>query len=525
VDRLACVDLPAFPLQLLCRRNPAWLQHPVVVVEEDAPQGRILWVNEKARAARILPGHRYAHALTLARDLRAGVVSEREIAGAVQAVCERLRKFSPDVEPCADAPGVFWLGGAGLERLFRTLRQWARSIERELREQGWEVTLAVGYTRFGTYAVARSRPLGVTLFEDAATEHQAARDVPLELLGVDPRLRDHLRRLGVVTVGEFLHLPAGGILERFGAEAHRLHRLAAGDQWDPLRPKAAREPFEERILFDDPELDTGRLLHALERALESMLARMAAERCALTRLFVELTLDHAVHTAHGAGRPRPRPGRPSQYVDSTGPNGQNLRLDSIRPAEPTLDIRTMSRLLELRFEADPPSAGVREALLRAEEIPATREQLELFAQRPRRDLRAANEALARLRAELGDRAVLKAAVRDGHLPEARYSWEPLREVALPRPERDRPRVLIRRIWSRPRMLPPQEHRFRDDGWLLGSIEEGPVIRVLGPYVISGGWWAGDVHREYHFAETRRGDLLWVFYDRRRRRWFHHGRVE
>jgi protein ImuB len=52
-----------------------------------------------------------------------------------------------------------------------------------------------------------------------------------------------------------------------------------------------------------------------------------------------------------------------------------------------------------------------------------------------------------------------------------------------------------------------------------------VIRVLGPYVISGGWWAGDVHREYHFAETRRGDLLWVFYDRRRRRWFHHGRVE
>src|SRR5690348_15413835 len=79
VDRLACVDLPAFPLQLLCRRNPAWAQHPVVVVEEDAPQGRILWVNEKARAARILPGHRYAHGLSLARDLRAGVVSEREI--------------------------------------------------------------------------------------------------------------------------------------------------------------------------------------------------------------------------------------------------------------------------------------------------------------------------------------------------------------------------------------------------------------------------------------------------------------
>ena len=519
MDRLACVDLPAFPLQLLCRRHPAWRQHPVVVVEEDAPQGRILWVNERARAARILPGHRYAHALTLAPDLRAGVVSDNESATAVQAVCERLRKFSPDVAPCADAPGVFWLDGAGLERLFRSMRHWARAIEREQREQGWEVSLVVGFTRFGTYAVARSRPLVVTAFADAGAEHQAARDVPLELLGVDPRLRDHLRRLGVVTVGELLHLPAGGILERFGPEAHLLHRLAAGDQWDPLRPRAAREPFDERILFDDPERDTDRLLHACERALTSLLARMATERCALTRLFVELTLDHSVHAARPAPRPR------SQHVDSQSPGGQALRLDAIRPAEPTLDIRTISRLLRLRFEADPPASAVREVLLRAEETPATREQLELFAQRPRRDLRAANEALARLRAELGDRAVIKAAVRNGHLPEACYAWEPLREMALPRPAPDRPRVLIRRIWSRPRMLPPQEHRFRDDGWLLGSSEEGPVIRVLGPSVISGGWWAGDVHREYHFAETRRGDLLWVFYDRRRRRWFHHGRVE
>jgi protein ImuB len=521
VDRLACVDLPAFPLQLLCRRHPAWAQHPAVVVEEDAPQGRILWVNDKARAARILPGHRYAHALSLAPDLRAGVVSEREIAASVQAVCERLRKFSPDVEPCADAPGVFWLGGAGLERLFRSMRQWARAIERELRDQGWDASLAVGFTRFGTYAVARSRPLGVTLFDDASAEHQAARDVPLELLGVDPRLRDHLRRLGVVTLGEFLHLPAGGILERFGAEAHRLHRLAAGDQWDPLRPKAAREPFEERVLFDDPEQDTGGLLHVCEGALQRLLARMAAERCALTRLFMELTLDRAAEPAGRGHASR----RASQHVDMPGPHGRGLRIDAIRPAEPTLDIRTIMRLLRLRFEADPPASGVRELLLRAEEVPATREQLELFAQRPRRDLRAANEALARLRAELGDRAVVKAAVRDGHLPEARYAWEPLREVALPRPAPDRPRVLIRRIWARPRMLPPQEHRFRDDGWLLGSAEEGPVIRVLGPYIISGGWWAGDVHREYHFAETRRGDLLWVFYDRHRRRWFQHGRVE
>ena len=53
----------------------------------------------------------------------------------------------------------------------------------------------------------------------------------------------------------------------------------------------------------------------------------------------------------------------------------------------------------------------------------------------------------------------------------------------------------------------------------------PVIRFQGPYVVSGGWWNRPIHREYHYAETQKGDLLWVFYDKPRRRWFLHGRVE
>jgi hypothetical protein len=47
--RLACVDLPAFPLQLLLRRHPEWASSPAAVVAEDKPQGLILWVNEKGR--------------------------------------------------------------------------------------------------------------------------------------------------------------------------------------------------------------------------------------------------------------------------------------------------------------------------------------------------------------------------------------------------------------------------------------------------------------------------------------------
>jgi hypothetical protein len=49
--------------------------------------------------------------------------------------------------------------------------------------------------------------------------------------------------------------------------------------------------------------------------------------------------------------------------------------------------------------------------------------------------------------------------------------------------------------------------------------------LQGPYAVSGGWWAREQHRDYYFAESVRGELLWVYHDRRRGRWYQQGRVE
>jgi protein ImuB len=121
VDRMACIDVPAFPLQLLLRKHPDWRLHPAAVVDADTPQGTILWVNEKARAAGISTGMRYAAGLSLAAGLRAAVVTPKEIEGEVADLAELLRRFTPSVEPAKDEPGVFWLDAKGLERLFGAL--------------------------------------------------------------------------------------------------------------------------------------------------------------------------------------------------------------------------------------------------------------------------------------------------------------------------------------------------------------------------------------------------------------------
>jgi protein ImuB len=528
--RVACVDLPAFPLQLVWRREPAWHALPVVVIDHDRPQGQVLWAGERARAAGVLVGQRYAYALALCSELRACVVPGEEIEAATAELRAMLHRLSPRVE--SGEPGTFWLDGEGLDRVFPDVRApdpnrsaaersearlaiasregpplrsppgsaWGMAIAQALADLGYRGAVVVGFSRFATYAIARATRLGVTVLRSDADEREMASQVPLARLDVQPVLRDALGRLGVTRVGELVRLPSGGILERFGREAHRLYELAAGERWDPLVPQAPPEAFDERVVFDDDEDNVERLVFASKAPIERLLDRLAGQGRALTALHLELSLKHAV-------------GRIS------------LRTEQIQPAAPSLDGRALLRLVHLRLTGAPPEAPVNAVRVWADATAATRKQLALFAQKPRRDLRAADEAVARLRAELGNDAVVHPVLRDGHLPEASFGWQRLVRLVAANPEQRAVRPLIRRVLARPKQLPIQTRLGRDDGWLLSGLEQGAVLRILGPYVVSGGWWTHELYREYHFAELRRGDCLWVYYDRNRRRWFWQGSVE
>ena len=495
MDRLASVNLPAFPLQLLLRRHPEWAREPVAVVAEDQPQGRVFWMNEKARLAGVLPGLRYAAASSLAPGLRAGVISDIEVKGEIAIMAKQLTRFTPHVEASTEEPGVFWLSGAGLALLHPCLKKWARAVHKEIHGRGFSASVVVGFTRFGTYASARAHQ-GVVVFEDPSEERAAARKVPLGHLNLDPDLRETLFKLGVKTVGGFLSLPAGGLRERFGPKVYRLYRMASGDLSEPLHPCAFMEPVEQKLFFDHPEADTMRLTFMIKRLLHPMLSELAARGEALVELLLRILIERS-----------------------------GSREERIRPAAPTLESVQVLELVRLRLEAMRLPAGVVEIELTATGVPVTREQLRLFVERPLRDLNAANRALARLRTEFGHEAVVRAKLNSGHLPEARFSWEPLPRVELPRPKEAVQRTLVRRILAKPVSLPSEPRHTRDDGWLVLGPRSGAVTKLSGPYLFSGAWWAREIHREYHFAETRRGNILWVYYDRPRRRWFLQGWVE
>jgi protein ImuB len=470
----------------------------MAVVAEEKPQAFLLWVNEKARAVGIRPGHRYAAALALSTSLRAGAVGEAAIASGVERLTELLRGFTPGVEPAEAkwrSPGLFWLDASGLERLFPSLESWGRDIRKTLRDADFFASVAVGFTRFGTYAVARSHR-SLHVFRSDNEESEACRQVFLSRLDIPPDALETFLKLRVRTVADFLRLPAKGLLKRFGPEVHELHRLAMGDLFSPLQPKPPEEIFFRKLELPGPETHAERLVFFVKQVLDDLLVELYDKSLALTKLHLRLDLDD------------------HSYLE-----------EALRPDEATLNGPLLLGLVRLRLETLKLDAGAVELTVRADTIRKTLEQLTLVVEKPRRDPKSASRAFARLRAEFGDEAVVRAEIRDGHLPSSRFEWKPLSSIpAKAAPSSRNHRTLIRRLYEKPMVLPPRS-RHEPDGWLLRGLEDGPVRDFLGPYILSGGWWKRTVEREYYFVKMQKGDVYWIFYDRHRRRWFLEGRVE
>ncbi|WP_020525175.1 DNA polymerase Y family protein [Catelliglobosispora koreensis] len=104
-----------------------------------------------------------------------------------------------------------------------------------------------------------------------------------------PKLVDLLRRLGIHTLGAFAALPASDVLARFGLDAWIAHRLAAGQDDEPLY---IRQPPPDLVVehrFDDPidRVDTGAF--AARMLAEQLHERLAGYGLVATRLSIEAT--------------------------------------------------------------------------------------------------------------------------------------------------------------------------------------------------------------------------------------------
>jgi protein ImuB len=525
--RLCCVDVPALPLQCLVRREPELATLPAVIVDELQPQGVVLWSNRAARTAGVRTGARYGHALSLCAQLRAGLVTDAEQQTAISDIAELLRTFTPLVEPARQEPGVFWLDANGLSRFFRAEMagpdlplpeihaRWADAIRQKLLEQRWYAAVVLGFDRLATYAIARHFR-GVRVFADPAHEAQTGARVHLASLGstwgIVPKLRDELERLGVETLGDLAKLPETALRERMGLQVAMLRRRLAHDVPMPLAAELPQpEPIAARD-FEPADDNSERLLFAAKGLLAQLLPMLVARRQAVAKLELLLVLDVSAQTS------------------------QPLVL---QPAEPTLQELQLLDLVRLALDRTPLAAAVKTLRLQLHGVPATAEQLALWQLQGQRDPHAGALALARLRALFGDDAVVAATLRSAWLPEGQFAWQPLRKLRIVKarvaaePENvirlpQQPRLqVVRRLLTQPARLPPRPHGNRP--WRLAPFRQETVVHFDGPYRLAGGWWRSisqtDRCRDYGYATTDRGTVLWIFHEPARDAWFCHGFLE
>jgi protein ImuB len=486
--RISCIDIPDLPLQLLLRAHPDWRAAPVAVVAEDRPEAPLLSINRHARELLLRTGMRFGAAKSLLPELRAGTVSALEVEQAASLLVRDLQTFSPHVERDPIHAGVFYVDPSGLSHLYGGELSWARSVHRYMSGRNFYTSIVVAHGRALSYALSRVTR-GVRVIDTLDSTLTMAREVPLARLHITPKLRDALERLGLSTLGDLKSLGVDPLGMRLGQEAAQLCRIAQGEEVLPLCAERHVDTAQSQLEVDPPDDDVARLCFALKRVLDVLLENVRQRGQSVRALWMRLTLLRSP------------------------PCVQRLE-----PSAPTRDAKLLLELLRLRLSTVVLESPVVEVSLEAETSDLAQGQLSMFV--AKRDLAAGERALARLKASFGSEVVCKAQLEDAHLPEAQFRWVEASKLERPRP--DVPvavgEPLVRRFLKKPEPFAASYRRDAATG-TAQLTHAGERLSLVGPYRINGGWWAGDVARDYYYARSPKGPLWWVFYDLVRESWF------
>ena len=405
----------------------------------------------------------------------------------LERLCLQAQRFTPRVS--IEMPNALLLEIRGSVRLFGSLETLHAGIDAAWRHLQLEASSATAPSTLAALWLARAGRR--ELMEDPRLLAGRLAELPIDCTAWSAERLQALRALGVNRMGELLRLPRAGLARRFGAAAVLELDIALARQAAPRRAFVPRERFRERLDFEMEVATVAYLQKALEPAI-GRCARFLRERQAGVQ-GLELRLKHRHH--------------PLTRV--------RLGLASITSEQRRL-IAVLSQKLS-RLELAAPALSME--LVSGPLQPLSAVSLDVFARQGGAGGGGdtAPQLVERLRARLGDAAVYGLRSVAEHRPEA--AWQRVQELrlgTLPPAERLRRKThadMPRPVWllDEPAQL-PQKYGSRG----AGLLEEGPER-------IESGWWDGKgIARDYYIVRQAGGARLWVFKERRSRRWYLHG---
>jgi protein ImuB len=399
-------------------------------------------------------------------------------------------QFTPRVARLEEA--VVLEVGASL-RLFGGATRLHRRLWREARALGLG-TLAWAPTSLGALALARAGQhdgLGTPL-------DQLLDGLPLATLSAAQAQQAMLLRLGCRRLGQLRALPRSALARRFGdalllALDRAYGRASEAHDWLQLPERfAARLELPFRIEHAPA------LVHYAEALLRQLCGWLAARQAGIKQL--------TLAWQHDAMR------------------GRDVALDGalqFGTADPTRDLRHLSRLLAEHLAQLTLAAPVGELSLRADEIMLKPEQAaSLLPSSPDEAVEPLPRLLERLAVRLGPQRVRAGWLLEDHRMECMQRWAPWPGPA--RPPAARPPLYPQPAWL---LEPPQRlEAVHSQPQHLGR----PLQLLTRPQRVEGGWWdaaPGLVQRDYVLALSEQAGLLWIFQQRLsadEAGWFLHG---
>jgi protein ImuB len=538
----------------------------MIVVQGEGKQAVVAAASETARSGGIELGMRAADARAQHPGLREWAWSptlydevQTELAAALLAASPRVSRAGL---------GAFWLDAGGWDR---------RGGEEAFIEAARSAALAMGYpeARIGIAETAAAARAAIRLRGCAVHRVPRGGDarflatLPLRVLSISEELLGLLEALGLETVGELAELEPGEVEARLGAEGVQAHRWARGLDDGREGPFAgtAVSDWSVEVEFPGPVERLEPLVFLLKSCLDHLSDALAAQGLCLGGL--ELTIE----TEDGPVQETVRPARPTRRVPMLLSLCRNA-LDGLRFPGRALGIRieaegvvpAVAEQADLFEPPQPDPDALATALTRLQSRWGPESVVRPASADSHRPEKAGRWEPVELMSELvraqsprgtvgpdGGPLLHVAQHGQGHLtghraPNVRAGppavpslpRQDARAMLTPRPPltgegRGRAELngngdkstcldapaLVLRLWPRPRPLNVRIEAGRpgavavDGGWRA-------VRSLQGPERLSGDWWEDHYRREYYRVNTEAGDLLWVFYDPRRRGWFWHG---
>lgn len=457
-------------------------QSPSAVVS----RGRVLVADREARLAGVGAGQKLSTALGLQPGLAVFERDEVRETKALESLACWAGRFTPTISLAP--PDVLLLEIGGCLRLFGGAPAIIEAVLAGCVEQSYSTNWAAAPTPLGACWLARCGGAGIHL--EISDMQTALADLPCAIDGWPDEVVNRLESFGLKRLGDLRKLPGAGLRRRIGNRPMDDLLRAWGELPDPQKPFVFPENFAIDLELPARVEHAEALAFAGQRLFATLAGWLHARQLLLRRCSLQLTHD----------------------------DGEKTPL-VLSFAEPSADEGRFMRLLREHLARLQLKAPVEALRLQADELldkpGASAHLFELAA-----DGEGALACLERLRARLGEGAVLALSLASDHRPECATFRH---EVATTSAQDLPPTAVVgqhRPLWLLPRPQALTECAGRPQ-W------HGQLKLLSRAERLESGWWdegevgtAGDVRRDYFVARNPLGQWAWIFRDAQG--WFLHG---